>query len=192
MMSQMTKDRHLRLAGGFQAVSMYEDWGETFDHVPPAAAAFAEWYLTAPEDREADEKTMTAWCFKNGHSRAWGANLQTEPEFQRFIGAKAEAMGFTQLHIRAVWENYYRLAASSSDFRAARNFLMDTQQIKPAGAGFDQEDDGDLPDEQELLDRQKEHVLGELEAGRVAAEQMADAGTEAQAAVSESLEGGQQ
>ena len=157
-------------------ISMYENWGETFDHVPPAVAAFAEWYLTLPEEREDDEKTASAWASKYGHSKSWVAGVQREPEWQRFIAAKSEAMGFTKLHFQAVWENYFRQAANSNDFRAARNFLLDTGQIQPAGIGVADPDAaaGDEPPDEELERRHREKVRAEVMAELAAAPKTTD------------------
>ena len=132
---------------------MYEDWGEFFDHVPPACAALAEWLWTPPELREDDEKTLKAWCEKHGHSTSWAARTQSEPEFMRLMKTKGESFGFSQAHMNAVWGNYYRLASNGNDFRAARNFLIDTHQIKPdAPAEPDPDADG-APTEDELVAR---------------------------------------
>lgn len=141
---------------------MYEDWGATFDHVPPACQALADWIMTPPDLREEDEGTLAGWCRKYGHSTSWAGRVQLEPEFQRLMAAKAEGMGFNVAHFRAVWENYYRLAANGSDFRAARNFLIDTKQI--VTNPVETEDDGaDEVNPEELKARHREIVLGEIQ-----------------------------
>ena len=138
---------------------MYEDWGPDFESVPPAVMQFLDWYLTPAELREDDERTLKGWCTKNGHSTNWASNLQREPEFDRLFSSRFEAIGFGQAHFYAVWQNYYRAAATSPDFRAARNFLVDMKQILTDAPLA--EADG-APSNEELVARHRDLVLAEL------------------------------